>query len=175
MRAGLVAVPVNWKLPAATVDSGARLVLCDRARLPLCPADLPRFVFGEDFAALLDRGPFDAVTPHPADPGRKQDCDPKTPVGRKRQSPRPWPRRLDVCADCHCLQPRPAAQAGGGRGVAMPGICPDTAKTGKIDAIICLSHEFLRLSRHNPTNRSPSTDFCRSLLGQSAQCRDTDA
>ena len=73
MRAGLVAVPVNWKLPAATVelilrDCGARLVLCDQARLPLCPTDLPHFVFEEDFAALLDHGPFAAVTPHPADP-----------------------------------------------------------------------------------------------------------
>jgi long-chain acyl-CoA synthetase len=73
MRAGLVAVPVNWKLPAATVelilrDCAASLVLCDRARLPLCPADLPRFVFEEDFAALLDHSPFAAVTPHPADP-----------------------------------------------------------------------------------------------------------
>ena len=73
MRAGLVAVPVNWKLPAVTVefilrDCGAKLVLCDRARLPLCPAGLQRFVFEENFAALLDCGPFTAITPQPADP-----------------------------------------------------------------------------------------------------------
>ena len=47
----------------------------------------------------------------------------------------PWsgPRQLDVHLDCHCLQSRPVAEAGAGRGVAMSEICPDSAKPTKID------------------------------------------
>jgi len=73
MRARLVAVPVNWKLPAATVaaiigDCAARLVLCDSPRRALCPPGLQCRVFGEDFATLLDLGPFAQTVPHPAEP-----------------------------------------------------------------------------------------------------------
>src|SRR5438105_12882785 len=71
MRAGLVAVPVNWKLPAAMVeallrDCEARIVLCDAARRPLRPADLPVPVCGGSLAALLAARPF---RPRGPDPG----------------------------------------------------------------------------------------------------------
>jgi long-chain acyl-CoA synthetase len=73
MRARLVAVPVNWKLPAAAVaaiieDSAARLVLCDAPRRPLCPPHLRRRIFVEDFAELLDPGSFTTTVPNPAEP-----------------------------------------------------------------------------------------------------------
>jgi acyl-CoA synthetase (AMP-forming)/AMP-acid ligase II len=75
MRAGLVAVPVNWRFPADTIafiirDAGARLVFCDPARRAQCPPGLPVVCFGGDgaegFDGFLDPGPFD---PLPAQPG----------------------------------------------------------------------------------------------------------
>lgn len=80
MRAGLVAVPVNFKFPRATIefivrDSGARLIFCDPARRKDCP-DLPVVRFGagsdsdaeESFDRFIDPGPFTAVTPKPDEP-----------------------------------------------------------------------------------------------------------
>src|SRR5262249_58189074 len=72
-RAGLVAVPVNFKFPRATIhfilrDAGARLVLCDRARAADCPEDIPAVEFGADFERFLDPGAFDAVVPRPREP-----------------------------------------------------------------------------------------------------------
>jgi len=72
MRAGLVAVPVNFKFPRKTIhfiiaDAGAKFVFCDPARRPDCPPDLPVACFGgegaEAFETFLDRGPFAAVVP----------------------------------------------------------------------------------------------------------------
>ncbi len=74
MRAGFVAVPVNFKFPRETIhfilrDAGAKLVFCDAARAADCPDDLPVVRFGsEQFNAFLDPGPFDAVVPEPNEP-----------------------------------------------------------------------------------------------------------
>ena len=77
MRAGLVAVPVNFKFPPATIDgiihdSGAKLVFCDTSRLDNAPKDLPRIGFdggGDgDFASFLEPGPFSPVTPADREP-----------------------------------------------------------------------------------------------------------
>jgi long-chain acyl-CoA synthetase len=73
MRAGLIAVPVNFKFPRQTIhfilhDAGAKLVFCDAPRAADCPSDIPRVVFGEEFEALLDPGPFAAIVPRPDEP-----------------------------------------------------------------------------------------------------------
>jgi long-chain acyl-CoA synthetase len=77
MRAGLVAVPVNYRFPAATIDfilrdCGAKLVFCDPQRRAQCPAGLPLVCFGsadpDGFSAFLDPGPFVAVVARPDEP-----------------------------------------------------------------------------------------------------------
>jgi acyl-CoA synthetase (AMP-forming)/AMP-acid ligase II len=73
MQAGLVSVPVNWKVPAETVayvveDCDARLVIGDDARLPLAPDTVPKLSFDRDFGAFLDDGPFTPIAMKPEEP-----------------------------------------------------------------------------------------------------------
>lgn len=89
MRAGLVAVPVNFKFPRALIadvvaDSGARLVFCDRPRATDVPPALPCVVFDElrqsplaegavafcDYTRPRDsslQAPFEPVEPEPGE------------------------------------------------------------------------------------------------------------
>jgi acyl-CoA synthetase (AMP-forming)/AMP-acid ligase II len=74
MKAGLVSVPVNHRLPAAQVqyvldDCGARLVFADRERLALVPAGRPCLPIDDGgFEDFVDRGPFEPVRPAPDAP-----------------------------------------------------------------------------------------------------------
>jgi len=73
MRAGLVAVPVNFKFPQPTIhfilrDAGTKFVFCDNERARDCPADIPSVTFGGSFDAFLDPGPFAAIMPAPREP-----------------------------------------------------------------------------------------------------------
>jgi long-chain acyl-CoA synthetase len=73
MRAGFVAVPVNFKFPRETIhfiihDAGAKFLFCDAARAADCPPDVPSVTFGAAFDAFLDPGPFDAIVPAPDEP-----------------------------------------------------------------------------------------------------------
>jgi len=84
MRAGLVAVPVNFKFPRAMIafvleDADARLVFCDAGRKGEVPAGVETITFNEPgaiahdspagtagsmgFDAFLDPGPYTAVVP----------------------------------------------------------------------------------------------------------------
>lgn len=74
MRAGLVAVPVNFKLPRRAIayvlhDCDARLVFCDAARRKDVPEGMPTVEFGstatDGFEAFVRPGPFDTVRPQP--------------------------------------------------------------------------------------------------------------
>src|ERR1700733_14334685 len=72
MRMGAVAVPVNHKLPRATIahifqDSGIELALSDAARRPLVPDTVPTIDFdrngADGFDALLDYGELQTFVP----------------------------------------------------------------------------------------------------------------
>ncbi|MCC7487163.1 MAG: acyl--CoA ligase [Burkholderiales bacterium] len=70
MRAGVVPVPVNVKLPPEGVayilkDAGTRIVFADGASLRLAPAGTRAVDFDSDFGDFLDPGPFDAFEPGP--------------------------------------------------------------------------------------------------------------
>jgi long-chain acyl-CoA synthetase len=77
MRAGFVAVPVNFKFPRQTIqfildDAGVKLVFCDQPRHADVPAGLAAAVFGdagaEGFDRFLDPGAFVAVAPRRREP-----------------------------------------------------------------------------------------------------------
>jgi acyl-CoA synthetase (AMP-forming)/AMP-acid ligase II len=72
MTAGMVAVPVNFRLSRETIafilaDANVTVAFTDAARRDLLPDRLPRFDFDTtgagSFAALLDSGPFVPVVP----------------------------------------------------------------------------------------------------------------
>lgn len=67
MRAGMIAVPINYKLPAETInfvlkDCAAKLAITDIERMNLVPEGLPCVAMeGEGWDSLLDYGPFETV------------------------------------------------------------------------------------------------------------------
>ena len=70
MRAGVVPVPVNIKLPADAVDyivkdAGAKLIFTETALRRLCPPDCTVVEYGSSsgFDAFIDHGDFTAIEP----------------------------------------------------------------------------------------------------------------
>jgi long-chain acyl-CoA synthetase len=77
MRAGLVAVPVNYRFPAKTIDfvirdAGAKLVFCDYERRAHCPSEVTTVCFDDSavggFNQFLDPGSFTEITPTANEP-----------------------------------------------------------------------------------------------------------
>ncbi|WP_342324764.1 class I adenylate-forming enzyme family protein [Kosakonia sp. BYX6] len=68
MRAGLVAVPINFRFPVETinrilVDSGSRMLLGDSDQLARLEGDIPRVAFGEELAQRQRVGERPAFIP----------------------------------------------------------------------------------------------------------------
>lgn len=77
MRAGLVAVPVNYRFPKALIeyvvaDSGARLLFCDSARAEQAPTDVERVLLDGGLQAglnqFVDPGAFVSFAPTADEP-----------------------------------------------------------------------------------------------------------
>jgi acyl-CoA synthetase (AMP-forming)/AMP-acid ligase II len=77
MRAGFVAVPVNYRFPRKTIhlileNAGAKLLFCDTAGRDDCPEGLPAVVFGAEgdgsFGRFIDPGEFETVIPDDREP-----------------------------------------------------------------------------------------------------------
>jgi long-chain acyl-CoA synthetase len=71
MRAGVVVVPINWKLPAETIayivaDSRVKLMFADAERMVLAPDGVPAIGFdAPDWSSFLDPGDFARIAPAP--------------------------------------------------------------------------------------------------------------
>jgi acyl-CoA synthetase (AMP-forming)/AMP-acid ligase II len=69
MRAGMTAVPVNWKLPADTIayiaqDAAIKLFFVDRERKGLMPGGIPAIeLAGVSWSEFVDPGPFKSIAP----------------------------------------------------------------------------------------------------------------
>ena len=77
MRAGLVAVPVNYRFPPKMIDfvmhdAGAKLVFCDCERRADCPPDVPTVCFADvgvdGFNQFLNHGSFTEIIPTANEP-----------------------------------------------------------------------------------------------------------
>jgi acyl-CoA synthetase (AMP-forming)/AMP-acid ligase II len=70
MRAGIVPVPINIKLPADAIayvvrDCGAKLVFADAENLAACPAGVPLVDLDAAWAGFCDEGPFETAAVGP--------------------------------------------------------------------------------------------------------------
>jgi long-chain acyl-CoA synthetase len=77
MRAGLVAVPVNFRLPPKMIDfvlrdAAAKLVFCDSERRSVCPPGVPIVCFGDlgvgGFNQFSNSGGFTEIVPTASEP-----------------------------------------------------------------------------------------------------------
>lgn len=74
MRAGLVAVPINLRLPKTSIefiiqDSGSKLIFCDSRHRGDCPPGIPTVCLSDnELERFIDLGAFQSVVPTPDEP-----------------------------------------------------------------------------------------------------------